>query len=282
MKIVRINDKEINVIVESDKYIDIYTYRDYTDVFKREADDPDLIWLDNGKGWRIIELNRLDRETGEIYEVSANPHLTNFDGFYDYSIKLKKDDSVYTRTLSMNFRDEFDYFGYVNQDLCGMVKTVPLTEEIKKQFNISEGTTLWSSGSDKINVKNNTYKISKYMDQMNLDDDPIFESMQEMMNYYYKLEERKKTVGILDDYISNPEYDFVNTNSLFRAFRDFSRKYYVFGRKGEEPRLLEIIGQNEQTFNIQHCTPISDARVKCLKPNKYKKVDDIQRWSIID
>ena len=264
MKFIRVNDKQVDVVVESEEYIDIFTYRDFTDYFKKEEDDDDWLYLDNGKGWRIEELVRMDKKTGVNYLLQTDPCLCNFDGHSGYCIFFIKDDSEYHRCISKSFNDKQDFIGYVTQDACSVKTNSKVAKELLEKYN-----TKYSAA----------YYYDKYSEREDTSIKSICVDFLEREDMFCACVDKRFR---FDCYIRRSRKDFEGTNELLRDFFDFSRRYYMFGRKGEEPRLLEVVGENKQAFNVKTCSETKDgiADVRCLKPNKYKKVNNVQKWAI--
>ena len=80
MKIVRVDDKNLDIIVESEEYIDIYSCHDYTEEGKNKNLDLDVV------KWKINGLERFDKVTENKFYIHAEPRLNNFVGYYDYHI----------------------------------------------------------------------------------------------------------------------------------------------------------------------------------------------------
>ena len=258
MKLIRTDDKKLELIEESDKYIDIYTYRDYRSYYNCLGGEDNWLYTDNGKGWRLNGLLRIDKETKIEYEIESDPWLCSFDGFNEFSIKYTDGENTYYRILVICHKDKQDYMGYLTQDI--------------RNKNYTE---MFDNGD-----------IKKYRYRKIDDECGSFYVTYEKKDGYVKITETDDPVSYegLDprtvEYIYDDTNDFADTNRILRDFYEFSRKYYVFGRKGEEPRVVEVIGENNQTIMLKRASFEYDAKIRCEKPNKYKLVKDIKRWSI--
>lgn len=238
MKAVKVGKYQLDIIIENERYIDIYTYYDFS--------EDNILTLDNGKGWRLNELSRYDRKTGVEYNVSAEPNRSRIlGGFVDFEINYQKNNVKYKRLIVIN---DFDGIQYVTQDIINYKESLLLTDEVRKKYNIRNDISLFYNGNKSILVKDGIVSIGDSIRNYNLN------------NKNYKL----------DDYIFNSKYDFDNTNSIIMDFYNFSKKIYVFGREGEEPRILKIIGENNENYDvIRRDNGIK--KIVCTNPNKYVK-----------
>lgn len=251
MKAVKVGKYQIDIILEDDKYIDIYTYYDF--------DDGSTLTLDNGKGWRLNELTRYDRESGIEYKVSAEPNRFELFGiFYDFEIKYIKNNIEYKRKLIIRGNYEKQY---VTQDMIWSRMTVPLTEEIRKKYNIEENVVslIKSEGKIHITVEGDQVKLSEQirdfpfsLDSLCNDDDTIDDD------------------DTIEKYISNLKNDFDSTNTLLQDFYDFSRSIYVFGHEDEEPRIVKIVGNHTAKYEFVKLENGKN-KVLCKHPNKYER-----------
>ena len=116
MKVIQLDEENLDIIVESDRYIDIYSYHNYEHYFDKLGADGDWLYLDNGKGWRINKLNRLDLQTGTNYELYAEPRICNFDGHQSYEIIYKHEGNQYRRLICFSFNDRKDFIGNCWED----------------------------------------------------------------------------------------------------------------------------------------------------------------------
>lgn len=250
MKAVKVGEYQLDVIVESDKYIDIYTYYDYY--------EDNSVYLDNGKGWRLNELHRLDLKTGIIYHLTSEPDRHSFAGYMDYELKYKKGDTNYSRLLIINYTSYNNPIGYVTQDICKKEWTVPLTDEIRKKYNIDPNVIYTSRGN--IKVEDNKCTFYEQYEQI--------DAFDETLNDSYKV----------NNYIFNTLNDYENTNTLFQDYYNFSKSYYVFGIEGEEPRVVKLKGNDNASYSFKK-RPNGVTKVLCKNPNKYVK-QNIPTWYI--
>ena len=239
MKAVKVGKYQIDIILEGDKYIDIYTYYDF--------DDDDFLSLSNGKGWRLNELSRYDRQSGIEYKLSAEPARDKFlEGFWDFEINYTKNNVDYKRLLIINYK-----YGnqYVTQDMISTKEIVLLTDA----YGLPKDTVYKSTGGNIIKVDGDKATISESIRNYSADFGELYEE------------------DTVEEYIFNPKKDFDNTNLLLQDFYNFSRNIYVFGRQGEEPRVVKIIGDHTATYEIverENC----EKKVLCKNPNKYSKL----------
>ena len=123
MKIVRVNDKNLDIIVESEEYIDIYSCHDYTEEGKNKNLDLDVV------KWKINGLERFDKATENKFYIHAEPRLNNFVGYYDYHIIHNysfKDIYVNAiRTIDINYKGRADFIGYATNDYCRFDTNIP-------------------------------------------------------------------------------------------------------------------------------------------------------------
>ena len=229
MKVIQLDEENLDIIVESDRYIDIYSYHNYEHHFDKLGADGDWLYLDNGKGWRINKLNRLDLQTGIEYELSAEPEICNFDGHNSYQIIYKYQNNKYFRVITISHNDKNDFIGNCRED-------VRYTND-----KYSGGYRIY---------------LDKYSDE----------------------DERRE--ARLNNYIYDEELDFENTNLVLQAFYEFSKSVYVFGKKGEEPRIVKLIGENKAIYEVTNATNSTDAKIKTKNKNKYERIKNIQKWSI--
>lgn len=117
MKVIQLDEENLDIIVESDRYIDIYSYHNYEHYFDELGADGDWLYLDNGKGWRINKLNRLDLQTGTNYELYADPDKCNFDGHTLYQIIYKYQNNKYRRSIYISHNDKNDFIGNCREDV---------------------------------------------------------------------------------------------------------------------------------------------------------------------
>ena len=117
MKVVQLDDENLDIIVESDRYIDIYSYHNYEHYFDSMNDGEGCLYLDNGKGWRINRLNRLDLQTGIEYELYAEPEICNFDGHRAYQIIYKHQNNKYYRIIEIKHNNRNDFIGNCQEDV---------------------------------------------------------------------------------------------------------------------------------------------------------------------
>ena len=239
MKAVQVGKYQIDIILENSRFIDIYTYYDF--------DDDDLLTMSNGKGWRLNELSRYDRQSGIEYKVSAEPARDKFlEGFWDFEINYTKNNVDYKRLLIINdqYKDQ-----YVTQDMISTKEIVLLTDE----YGLTKDTVYISTGDPTIKFNDDKATIYESIRNYSADFDELYEE------------------DTVEEYIFNPKTDFDNTNLLLQDFYNFSRNIYVFGRQGEEPRVVKIIGDHTATYEIvkrKNC----EKKVLCKNPNKYSKL----------
>lgn len=246
MKAVKVGKYQIDIILEDDKYIDIYTYYDF--------DDGSTLTLDNGKGWRLNELTRYDRESGIEYKVSAEPNRFKiFEGFDDFEINYIKNNVAYKRLLIIN-----DNYGeqYVTQDMISSKRTDLLTDEIRKKYKVPKNSIDYGrfGGETSIQVKGD--KVT------------IFESIREFSTSSY--DSGCDVNNTVEKYIFDSKNDFDNTNNLLQNFYNFSRSIYVFGREDEEPRIVKIVGDHTATYEVVR-SERGVSKILCMHPNKYVK-----------
>ena len=251
MKAVKVGKHKIDIILEHDKYIDIYTYYNYGNDM--------IVSLNNGKGWRLSELARYDRESGVEYKVTTEPDKFELFGiFYDFEIKYIKNNIEYKRILIIhgNYEEQ-----NVTQDMIWSRMTVPLTEEIRKKYNIEENVVLKSEGGMHITVKGDQVELSEQirdfpfsLDSLCDDDDTIDDG------------------DTIEKYIFNLKNDFDSTNTLLQDFYNFSRSIYVFGREDEEPRIVKIVGNHTAKYEFVELEN-GKKKVLCKHPNKY-----VRQW----
>jgi hypothetical protein len=239
MKAVQVGKYQIDIILENSRFIDIYTYYDF--------DDDDFLSLSNGKGWRLNELSRYDRQSSIEYKLSAESARDKFlEGFWDFEINYTKNNVDYKRLLIINDQDGDQY---VTQDMISTKEIVLLTDV----YGLPKFTVYKSTGG-------NTIKVDG-------DKATIYESIRNYSAFFDELYEE----DIVEKYIFNPKTDFDNTNLLLQDFYNFSRNIYVFGRQGEEPRVEKIIGDHTATYEIIK-RENGEKKVLCKNPNKYSKL----------
>lgn len=244
MKAVKVGKYQIDIILEGNKYIDIYTYYDF--------DDGSTLTLDNGKGWRLNELTRYDRESGIEYKVSAEPNrFKTLEGFWDFEINYIKNNVAYKRLLIINDNYEEQY---VTQDMISSKRTDLLTDENRKKYRIPKNSIDYGRFGGKTSIEVKGYKVT------------IFESIR---NYSADFDELYEE-DTVEEYIFNPKTDFDNTNLLLQDFYNFSRSIYVFGREDEEPRIVKIVGNHTATYEVVR-NENGVSKILCKHPNKYVK-----------
>ena len=246
MKAVKVGKYQIDIILEDDKYIDIYTYYDF--------DDGSTLTLDNGKGWRLNELTRYDRESGIEYKVSAEPNRYKFfEGFDDFEIKYIKNSVEYKRLLVIN-----DNYGeqYVTQDMISSKKTDSLTDEIRKKYSIPKNSIYYGRFEGKTSIQVKGDKIT------------IFESIRDFSTFFS--DSWCDVNNTVEKYIFDSKNDFDNTNKLLQNFYNFSRSIYVFGCEDEEPRIVKIVGNHTATYEVVR-SESGVSKILCMHPNKYVK-----------
>lgn len=123
MKLVRVDDTNLDIIVEDENYIDIYRCHDYKE--EAEAKDRDL----GLTKWRITELERHDRKFGCKYHVYAEPKLYDTGGYYNYRIVGEMNHHGYyfkpIRTIEIGYNKPYDLTGYVIEDFCEFKDNLP-------------------------------------------------------------------------------------------------------------------------------------------------------------
>lgn len=69
MKIIKVNDYEIDIVEENEIYINIYTFLElcHSDLAYLEYGSWEPI--DEGKGWKLSKLNRVNRITKQTFDV---------------------------------------------------------------------------------------------------------------------------------------------------------------------------------------------------------------------
>lgn len=125
MKLVRVDDKNLDIIVEDENYIDIYRCHNYEEEAKAKDRDLGLT------KWRITELERFDRKFRDKYHVYAEPKLYNVDGYYyNYHIVGEKNSNGYyiktIRTIDIGYNGPNDHTGYVIEDSCEFKDNLPV------------------------------------------------------------------------------------------------------------------------------------------------------------
>lgn len=246
MKAVKVGQYQIDIILEGDKYIDIYTYYDF--------DDGSTLTLDNGKGWRLNELTRYDRESGIEYKVSAEPNRFKFfEGFEDFEIKYIKNNVAYKRLLIIN--DDYEE-QYVTQDMISSEKTDLLTGEIRKKYRIPKNSIDYERFGEKTSIQVKGDKVT------------IFERIREFSTFFS--DSWCDVNNTVEKYIFDSKNDFDNTNNLLQNFYNFSRSIYVFGCEDEEPRIVKIVGNHTATYEVIR-SESGVRKILCMHPNKYVK-----------
>ena len=246
MKAVKVGKYQIDIILEDDKYIDIYTYYDF--------DDGSTLTLDNGKGWRLNELTRYDRESGIEYKVSAEPNRFKiFEGFEDFEIRYIKNNVAYKRLLIIN-----DNYGeqYVTQDMISSERTDLLTDEIRKKYRVPKNSIEYGRFGGKTSIQVKGDKVT------------IFERIREFSTFFS--DSWCDVNNTVEKYIFDSKNDFDNTNNLLQNFYNFSRSIYVFGCEDEEPRIVKIVGNHTATYEVVR-SESGVSKILCMHPNKYVK-----------
>ncbi len=238
MKAVQVGKYQIDIILENSRFIDIYTYYDF--------DDDDLLTMSNGKGWRLNELSRYDRQSSIEYKLSAESARDKFlEGFWDFEINYTKNNVDYKRLLIINDQDGDQY---VTQDMISTKEIVLLTDV----YGLPKFTVYKSTGG-------NTIKVDG-------DKATIYESIRNYSAFFDELYEE----DTVEKYIFNPKTDFDNTNLLLQDFYNFSRSIYVLGREDEEPRIVKIVGNHTATYEVVR-SESGVSKILCMHPNKYVK-----------
>nr|MBP3258854.1 hypothetical protein [Bacilli bacterium] len=120
MKFVRIDDNNIQFVIENERYVDVYAYHNYNS----DSDDVDYnkhFWMRKYNGWRLRNLFRYDKEKKISYRLEAEPQLIRNEGYYNYSVSFQIDDIEYHRIIEISYNHNNDSY-YVTGDLCAKGK----------------------------------------------------------------------------------------------------------------------------------------------------------------
>lgn len=83
-------------------------------------------YIDEGKGWRLSKLNRINKRTKETFEVECTPNSNSYDKYCDADINFTVGGVKYRRILNINLRNNIEY---VSQDIITSEEEHDMSED---------------------------------------------------------------------------------------------------------------------------------------------------------
>lgn len=199
MKIIKINDYEIDIVFESDKYIDIYTFIEICHDDPSYLENGSWIYIDEGKGWRLTKLNRMDRVTKQIYELTCCPDACSYNNYYDADIKFTCNGVEYHRLLTLNqIGNKSNMEDYVVQDYITSVEEHDMPEE-----------------------------MVSYIEKYKSEKEKFYESLRNSIKEAYEKGNMKKVISLSEKEFPKPDYsNYVNMNEFQSINIDLANKKY--------------------------------------------------------
>ena len=117
MRKVILDDNNVDIIIETDEYVEVYTYHNYASDLK-EDDYHKRTWVEGIRSWRLNELYGYNKKTGLKYRIFAEPRLHNHDGYYNYNFTADTGLGRFFRTIDIAYNGADDKDGYITRDVC--------------------------------------------------------------------------------------------------------------------------------------------------------------------
>lgn len=224
MEIIPIDEYTVKIIKENEKYIDIYKYKEmYHDEFCYGS-----IYLDYGKGWRLVELSRTTKNTNQTFKVECSPEIFS-PGYNDYKLEFEHNNIHYERNLSISQVNATDY---VTHDLISIKEETEIPEKYQKNG-------LKSKSRFRSFIENTTMLFCG-----TTDDGTISIDYDNDICYSSKILEKIQVNYVpLGTYIMDNETDSYflpfKTNELFQEFYRMSKELVIFGEPKEKPKIYK-------------------------------------------
>ena len=138
MKIVKVNDYEIDIIEESENYIDIYTFEEICHNDWAYVKYGNWKYIDEGKGWRLSKLIRTNKVTNQSFEVTCESDSNSYNNYLDANVVFTYNGVRYHRFLNINRENNIDY---VAQDAITSSEEHDMSKEFisyMEQYKIKE------------------------------------------------------------------------------------------------------------------------------------------------
>ena len=111
MKIVKVSDYEIGIVEENENYIDIYSFEEVCHNDWAYVTYGSWKYIDEGKGWRLSKLSRINKTTKEMFKVTCEPDSNSYNNYLDADITFTHNGVRYHRILVLNRKNNIDYVG---------------------------------------------------------------------------------------------------------------------------------------------------------------------------
>jgi len=249
MKIIKINDYEIDIIEENEKYIDIYTFEEICHNDCAYLKHGSWKFIDEGKGWRLSKLCRMDKTTKQTYELTCTPDSNSYNNYLDADIIFINNNIKYHRFININRENFIDY---VRQDNITSIEEHIMSEEFysyminfetknkryyelyfkllekskenpklrkelaKRKFitpNYKKFVNMNQFQTIKVDLENKKYTLTAIYREYNSEEDELFRSYEEYIN----------------DNKTNCEYLPYSTNDLLLSFNEMNKKMQLCG-----------------------------------------------------